>query len=146
MTDEEILAIFEKAGMKFDVGARYSTYGQLGQLLKGASALIERCAIAAETQQRGTDYVWISGSCFEALTKQIARRIRTMATTPIEMDAKKLQAELRTAIANYMSSEGCGCCSDHDKHDEHEKVIAKLLNVEKYEDRSGYDFSSYESK
>ena len=62
------------------------------------------------------------------------------------MDAKKLRAELRTAIANYMSSEGCGCCSNHEKHDEYEEVIAKLLNVKKYDDDSGYDFSRYESK
>ena len=62
------------------------------------------------------------------------------------MDARKLRAELRTAIANYMSSEGCSCCRDDDKHDEHEEVIAKLLNVKKYEDGSGYYFSRYESK
>ena len=62
------------------------------------------------------------------------------------MDAIKLRAELRTAIANYMLSEGCGCCSNDEKHDEHEKALAKLLNVKKYEDGSGYDFSRYESK
>ena len=62
------------------------------------------------------------------------------------MNTKKLRAELRTAIANYMSSEDCGCCSNREKHDEHEEVIAKLLNVKKYDDDSGYDFSRYESK
>ena len=71
-----------------------------------------------------------------------------MASTSgeVEIDAKKLRDELRTAIANYMSSEGCSCCRDEDKHDEHEEVIAKLLNVKKYDDDSGYDFSRYESK
>jgi len=62
------------------------------------------------------------------------------------MDARKLRAELRTAIANYMSSEGCSCCRNNKKHDEHEEAIAKLLNVKKYDDDSGYDFSRYESK
>ena len=81
MTDEEILAIFEKSGMKIDVGASYSAKGQSAQLLNGANALIEKCAVAVETQQRGTAYEWVSGSCFEGLTKQIARRIRAMAST-----------------------------------------------------------------
>ena len=45
MTEEEILAPFEKAGMKIDLGANYSAKGQLAQLLNGANALIEQCAI-----------------------------------------------------------------------------------------------------
>jgi len=58
------------------------------------------------------------------------------------MDAKKLRAELRQAVADYISSEGCGCCesNDHSKHAEH---LAKLLNVPKYADNSGYDFNKY---
>ena len=61
------------------------------------------------------------------------------------MDARKLRAELRTAIANYMWSEGCCCCRDDEKHEEHKEALAKLLNVKKHDDDSGYDFSRYDS-
>lgn len=62
------------------------------------------------------------------------------------MDAKKLRAELRKAIADYIASEGCGCCVNDSKHEEAEARIASLLNVPKYDDQSGFDFSRYESK
>lgn len=54
--------------------------------------------------------------------------------------------KVRQAVADYMSSEGCSCCSDIDAHDEHEEVLAKLLNVPKYSDGSGYDFSKFKTK
>jgi len=50
---------------------------------------------------------------------------------------------LREAVANYMSSEGCGCCQNRDAHKKHEEVLAKLLNVERYDDDSGYNFHKY---
>lgn len=53
---------------------------------------------------------------------------------------------LRRAIADYMSSEGCGCCSDYEKHKEHERGIAVLLHVPKYKDGSGYNFAKFRSK
>ncbi len=55
----------------------------------------------------------------------------------------KLKAELRAAVANYMHSEGCSCCRDSDAHELHAKKLGKLLNVPKYKDGSGYDFSRY---
>lgn len=54
--------------------------------------------------------------------------------------------EIRTAVANYMSSEGCSCCQDVDNHNEHKKTLAKLLNVPKYKDGSGYNFYKYRTK
>lgn len=57
--------------------------------------------------------------------------------------AKDLRRALRTAVADYMSSEGCGCCGDRDAHCEHAAVLGKLLRVPKYKDGSGYDFSKY---
>ena len=54
--------------------------------------------------------------------------------------------EIRQAIADYMYSEGCSCCRDVDVHKEHTARIAKLLNVPMYKDKSGYDFSKFESK
>lgn len=59
----------------------------------------------------------------------------------IEQLEKNL-AELREAIAEYMYSEGCSCCRS-DNHEENRGRIAKLLNVKKYSDGSGYDFSRY---
>lgn len=55
---------------------------------------------------------------------------------------KKLQ-QIRTAIADYMSSEGCSCCRDYEAHLEHQEVLGKLLEVPKYSDESGYDFSLF---
>lgn len=61
-------------------------------------------------------------------------------------DVSKLKRELREAVANYMRSEGCSCCRDYEAHKEHEATLAKLLNVKKYNDNSGYYFSKYQSK
>ncbi|MFA5132604.1 MAG: hypothetical protein WC444_04780 [Candidatus Paceibacterota bacterium] len=53
---------------------------------------------------------------------------------------------VRTAVADYMRSEGCSCCQNREMHKLHEEVLAKLLHVRKYKDGSGYDFGKYESK
>jgi hypothetical protein len=49
---------------------------------------------------------------------------------------------LRTAVADYMFSEGCNCCRG-DEHEKHGEAIAKLLGVSPFDDGSGYDFSPY---
>jgi hypothetical protein len=54
--------------------------------------------------------------------------------------------EIRTAVADYMASEGCSCCQDREAHKEHTDTLAKILDVEEYSDKSGYNFSKYESK
>jgi len=54
--------------------------------------------------------------------------------------------EIRTAIADYMSSEGCSCCSDYENHKIHKDRIGRLLKVPMYEDKSGYDFSKFKTK
>lgn len=54
--------------------------------------------------------------------------------------------KIREAVANYMQSEGCGCCEDHEKHSADEAVLAKLLNVKKYDDGSGYNFHKYRTE
>lgn len=60
-------------------------------------------------------------------------------------DLKKFRAEMRHAVADYMASEGCGCCEDYDGHKEHKARLAKMLNIPKYGDGSGYDFGRYEN-
>jgi chemotaxis regulatin CheY-phosphate phosphatase CheZ len=52
--------------------------------------------------------------------------------------------EIRAAVADYMKSEGCDCCSNTEEHKKAKKRLAKLLNVPKYEDGSGYDFGKFE--
>jgi hypothetical protein len=54
--------------------------------------------------------------------------------------------DVRTLIADYMSSEGCSCCRSVDRHAEVKKVLAELLDVPMYKDGSGYDFGRFESK
>lgn len=49
---------------------------------------------------------------------------------------------LRTAIADYMRSEGCSCCEGAN-HDEHKATLARLLKVPKYPDGSGFNFYKY---
>ena len=58
-------------------------------------------------------------------------------------ELKKLRAELRNAVADYMRSEGCSCCENTEAHAEHKARLAKLLNVPKYDDGSGFDFLRY---
>ena len=54
--------------------------------------------------------------------------------------------KLRTAVADYMRSEGCSCCSDQENHTRALFRLGHLLSVRKYKDGSGYDFSRYESE
>lgn len=58
----------------------------------------------------------------------------------------KLKKDLRQALADYIASEGCSCCRHHQRHEEAQVRLAKLLNVKKYEDGSGYNFSQYQTK
>ena len=55
-------------------------------------------------------------------------------------------ATIRTAVADYMYSEGCSCCQDIDEHKKNAATLAKLLHVKKYPDGSGYDFFRYSTK
>ena len=52
---------------------------------------------------------------------------------------------VREALADYISSEGCGCCQNRQKHDEAEARLAKFLHVPKYSDGSGYEFIKFQS-
>lgn len=55
-------------------------------------------------------------------------------------------AAIRRAVADYMRSEGCGCCQNVEAHKKHAAALAKLLRVPKYSDGSGYNFGKFESK
>jgi len=51
--------------------------------------------------------------------------------------------DVRQAVADYMQSEGCSCCSDRDAHKAAERSLAILLGVPPYDDESGYDFDRF---
>lgn len=59
---------------------------------------------------------------------------------------KKERDKIRTAVANYMKSEGCGCCSDYGEHKRDKDELGKLLRIPKYKDKSGYDFRRFVSQ
>jgi hypothetical protein len=50
--------------------------------------------------------------------------------------------KIRQAVADYIESEGCGCC-EKTTHGKHGEALAMLLAVPKYEDGSGYDFARF---
>jgi hypothetical protein len=58
-------------------------------------------------------------------------------------NAKKLK-EIRNALADYMASEGCGCCRNQGAHTEAATRLAKLLRVPKY-DGGGHQFAKFKS-
>lgn len=49
-------------------------------------------------------------------------------------DISKFRKKLRTAVADYMYSEGCSCCRNCDSHEKHSAILAKLLNAPKYKE------------
>jgi hypothetical protein len=53
--------------------------------------------------------------------------------------------DIRHAVADYIASEGCGCCSDREGHKIAEARLAIMLGVEKYADGSGFNFNQYKS-
>jgi hypothetical protein len=62
-----------------------------------------------------------------------------------DMTTKRTE-KIRAAVANYIQSEGCACCQDVEGHKKAAEVLAKLLEVEPYDDGSGYDFYKYVTK
>jgi methionine aminopeptidase len=64
---------------------------------------------------------------------------------PTKKRNTKLEA-IRRAVADYMRSEGCGCCQNVEAHKKHEAALAGLLEVPSYRDGSGYDFARFRSK
>lgn len=54
-------------------------------------------------------------------------------------------AEVRRAVADYIATEGCGCCRGND-HEAYQERLGKMLLVQKYSDCSGRNFSKFRSK
>jgi hypothetical protein len=72
--------------------------------------------------------------------------LKKITDLPESSETEALISEIRTAFADYLASEGCSCCQDKPKHDIALDKIGKLLQMQKYEDGSGYDYGKYQSK
>jgi hypothetical protein len=60
-----------------------------------------------------------------------------------DKEIAQLRAALRTAVADYLWSEGCSCCRGGD-HDEHRAALGKLLKVPA---KDGFhNFNKYRTK
>ena len=59
------------------------------------------------------------------------------------MTKKELDA-LRTAVADYMRSEGCSCCQDREAHKKHRARLGELLNVGSED--GWHDFTPFRSE
>lgn len=59
---------------------------------------------------------------------------------------REFRAVVRQALADYMDSEGCGCCGDRAAHEASASKLAKLLKVPVYSDSSGHDFGRFRTK
>jgi len=53
--------------------------------------------------------------------------------------------EIRRAFADYLSSEGCSCCQNVEKHAEAAQRLGILLKVPRFSDGSGYDFWKFKT-
>lgn len=51
MTDEEILRLFERNGMRIELGAQFSARGQIAQLLNGCRELVRKYEADARRYQ-----------------------------------------------------------------------------------------------
>lgn len=54
--------------------------------------------------------------------------------------------DIRTALADYMRSEGCSCCENTGDRKIAAAKLAALLNVPMYKDGSGYNFDKFRTK
>jgi hypothetical protein len=59
---------------------------------------------------------------------------------------KTTMADIRRAVADYMSSEGCSCCQNVEAHKRHTAELGRLLHVPMFSDKSGYDFYQFKIK
>lgn len=79
------------------------------------------------------------GGCLKCDLQEIRKVLMLKLTMPT------INA-IRTAVADYLSSEGCSCCSDYDAHMAHKNALGKLLRAPQYSDKSGYDFRKFKTK
>lgn len=70
-----------------------------------------------------------------------SEKVKQKALDPV--DYPLLLDNIRCALAEYMRSEGCSCCRDIEGHDWAANELGNLLDIPKYPDNSGFDYSQY---
>ena len=60
-----------------------------------------------------------------------------------QSEVKCKRKEFRRLVADYMQSEGCSCCRNEEAHDIAKEALAKMLQVPRYSDNSGYNFNKF---
>jgi hypothetical protein len=60
--------------------------------------------------------------------------------TKLELELLSKITEIKEQFALYIQSEGCSCCRDDIPHQKAEDRLGKLLDFERYDDDSGYNF------
>lgn len=91
--------------------------------------------------------VVIKGPNISAMKAKLLREMRTLENYRRQPKKPTLSlSAIRTAVADYMATEGCSCCRDQTGYDHQKETLGKLLKVKPYADGSGRDFSRYRSK
>ena len=54
-------------------------------------------------------------------------------------------AAIRTACADFLAQEGCGCCRGDD-YEATKARLCEMLGMQKYDDGSGYEYGLYKSQ
>ena len=91
---------------------------------------------------------WLENKLAENLKHIVLTQDHTLMAS-IFQEARKMEQDkldqIRNAFGDYYASEGCSCCRDTDAHEEAQKRLGELLEVEPYEDGSGHNFWKYKT-
>jgi len=123
------LEFCNRTGVKrVNASSRFRPLLRAGKIQNGGTR------VSPETKQKSI--VWVLGRQEDDLPK-------CPRATPIDPPNIAL---IRRAVADYMRSEGCGCCENTYEHVKHAERLAELLDVPIYDDASGYDFAQFRTE
>lgn len=54
--------------------------------------------------------------------------------------------QIREQVSNLVRAAGCGCCRNDEEWKQAQTKLADILNIERYDDDSGWDFYKYATK
>lgn len=105
----------------------------LDGVYKGKSMAIHRAVKVAYLRgaRRGAGCAWES--------KQAVH----VPGSPVPLTTDELKSKLRKTFAELNYATGCGCCGDPEGYDKASTELAKLIEMELYEDGSGPNFPKY---
>jgi len=62
------------------------------------------------------------------------------------MKQESEQEYIRRQVADLVTSAGCSCCRDDEGWEAAQDVLARKLDVERYDDDSGWNWYKYRTK